>query len=557
MNYRHCGILSSLLLISGCAYESFKHTVEDSYKKNETIVTQKSKDLVPAEVVPRPVLTHSPSKWIGSKSVPLAKDSNFPPVFSKPVTLIFPGRLSLRTVAERITKVTSIPVRLKPDVFMPTSMFIGSTGAPLVAVAPVQAMSPQAAQMPVIPYPLGPAGTYRPISNTVDEFELNYTGSLSGLLDQIGARFGINWEYTEATGISYSRLITKSFVIKANPGDSSFTSSLGKGGSAGGSFSSDSQVKMNSSFSVWDGIQKALDSIKSPVGKFHVSQATGSVTITDTKDVIDVAERIITSENEMLTKQVAIKLEMYSVTSTDDKEAGVDWNVVYTAFSNLAPQFSLNAVSPASLASAVTGNLGLSILAPVTGDNGLQNFNGSQALLKALEGQGKVSRMQRVSAMTLNRQPVPIGVTEQIAYLARTTPTSGGAGGSSSPGLEPGQVTTGFLVNILPTVLDSNSVLLQFSIDLTELKRIGIISTGFGTTLQSIQTPEVSGTQFVQRVALKAGSTLVLSGFERTRDDYTQRGINDTVGLGGAFVGKKTRESIVIMLTPVLVDGAS
>lgn len=552
MNYKPFGILTALFVLglSGCAYENFKSFVDDSHSGTQNVIEARNKEIAPLK--PRTALTQSRGKWIGSRSVPLSKDSALPPVFSQNVTLIFPGRLSLRTVAERITKVTSIPVRLKPDVFMPTSMFIGaSSGA---AAAPT--VTAPSSQNPVIPFALGAAATYRPPNNT-DEFELNYTGSLTGLLDQIGARFGINWEYKESTGIEYSRLVTRSFVIKANAGDTTFTSSLGKGGSSGGSFSSDAQVKMNSTFSVWEGIQRSLDTIKSPVGKFTVSQATGSVTITDTKDVIDLAEQIISIENEMLTKQVAIRLEMYSVTSTDDREVGVDWTAVYSVFSGLAPQFSLNAVAPASLTSALTGSFGLSILAPVSGENGLSSFNGSQALIKALEGQGKVARMQSVSAMTLNRQPVPIGVTDQVAYLARTTPTAGGIGGASSPGLEPGQITTGFLVNLLPTVLDSNSVLLQFSIDLTELKRIGIISTGFGTTLQSIQTPEVSGTQFVQRVALKAGTTLVLSGFERTRDEYTQRGVTENPALGGSFVGKKTRESIVIMLTPVLVDGAN
>lgn len=159
--------------------------------------------------------------------------------------------------------------------------------------------------------------------------------------------------------------------------------------------------------------------------------------------------------------------------------------------------------------------------------------------------------------MTMNRQPVPIGVTNQQSYLASTTAgTTSLNGVASQPGLVPGQVTTGFLANMLPTVLDSNSVLLQFSMDLTELKKIGIVSVGSGVTQQSIQTPDVDGVQFVQRVALKAGSTLVLTGFEKTRDSYDMQGITKSVGLGGSIVSKKTRESIVIMITPLIVDGA-
>ncbi len=537
--------------VSGCAFEKMKNDVDQMHSDTATLIRVKNQELVPDKVPPRPVFKKVSGSWLGNKAVPLAQEAKLPPAFSKDVTFIFPGRVGMRTVAERITKVTGIPVALKPDVFS------GAAAMPMMAPASNLPAVPTTGLPPLPGMGMLGAGAYQSLSGA-DEIELNYTGPLIDLLNLVASRFGINWEYSEVNGIMYSRLVTKSFHIKATPGDTTVTASLGKGGSSGttSGFSADGQVKMNSAFSVWDGIQKALESIKSPNGKFHISQSTGAVTITDTKDVVDMAEKIITMENAMLTKQIAIKLEMYSVTSLENVEAGVDWNVIYTKFSQLIPQFTLSLISPSTLTTAAAGSLGMSVLAPATSNTGWSNYNGSEAFVRALEGSGKVARLQTVSAMTLNRQPVPIGVTNQQSYLARTTAGTGGTGGVSLPGLEPGQVSTGFLANFLPTILDNNNVLLQFSIDMSELQRIGSVSTGSGSTQQMIQTPDVNGVQFVQRVALRAGNTLVLTGYERDRYDYDQSGIAGSVGLGGSIVGKKKKESIVIMITPVIVDGA-
>lgn len=550
------------VLVTGCAHKTFMAETDREHAKNEELVRQKRAEISSSQE--RPLVTHSVISWVGRKAVEVSRESALPPVFSKEVTLIFPGRVNLRTAAERINKVTNIPVRLKPDVFIPISQFVGgnSNAGAGGAASPVPVTTPLNGPnglppLPALPSPLANS-MFSQVANTNDEIEINYTGPLAGLLNQISSRFGINWEYSTENGISFSRLVTKVFTVKANPGDSSFTASLGKGGSgsAVSAYSSDGQVKMNSTFSVWDGITKSLESIRSAVGKFNVSQATGTVTVTDTREVVELAQKIIDNENTMLTRQVAIRLDMYSVQATDDIESGLNWNMVYQKFSDGVANWGIKFATPSALTSELAGGVGLAVIGSAT-NSGIQSLSGTEALIKVLQGFGKVSRVQSVSAMTLNRQPVPIGVTSQVSYLAKTTPGSSTTGTTTLPGLEPGQVTTGFLTNLLPTVLDSNSILLQFSIDMSELRKMGIISTGAGSTLQSIQTPEVDAVQFVQRVALRPGNTLVLTGYERDSNSYEQRGLTRDIGLGGSVVGARKRESIVIMLTPNLVDGAN
>lgn len=554
MNLKPFFCAFSVVALAGCAYQSSKQKTDDAHRELAEVVAKKNTSIVPTDSDHK-LVSHVAGNWLGVKVKPLAQEATLPPIFKTTVTLVFPGRVNLRTIAERITKVTGIAVALKPDVFMPLSSFVG--GASSSASAP----------LPGVPNIMN-AGGLAPSAvapmNTSDDMELNFSEvPLGNVFNQIGARFGINWTYSENDGVVLSRLTTKTLRIKANPGDTSLTASLGKGGSSsstgsGVSFSSNGQVSMNSTFSMWTGIEKVLDTIKSPIGKFYVNQASGTVTITDTKEVVDIAQKYIESENAVMTQQVAIRVELLSVSATNNKEFGVNWNAVFTRLNNFVPQWSASIIAPSSLTSPMSGALAMSIVAPRDASNAtLASLSGSEAMINALQGYGKVTDRQSFSAMTLNRQPVPLAVTKQLSYLARTTPgANGGLGGSTLPGLEPGLLTTGFLSNFLPTILDNNKVLLQFSLDSSELKSLGVISTGQGITLQSIQTPQVDAVQTVQRVALKSGSSLVLTGFERDSKKYDQRGLTDNIGLGGSYNGQSSKESIVIIITPVIIDGA-
>jgi len=159
--------------------------------------------------------------------------------------------------------------------------------------------------------------------------------------------------------------------------------------------------------------------------------------------------------------------------------------------------------------------------------------------------------------MTLNRKEAPLSKKTDLNYLARTVPGgNAGSGSSTLPGLEPGVVSTGFMSNIVPTILPDNSILLQFSIDSSQLRSLKTISTGSGATLQSIQTPEVDAVKTDQSVKLRSGGTLVLTGFEREVMQYEQRSLGEHIATGGSYTGRKAKETYIIMITPVIVDGA-
>src|SRR5204863_1303713 len=139
---------------------------------------------------------------------------------------------------------------------------------------------------------------------------------------------------------------------------------------------------------------------------------------------------------------------------------------------------------------------------------------GSSMIINALSTQGKVRKETSASVATLNHQPVPVQVARQTAYL-KSSQTTISANVGTTTSLSPGVVTSGFTMTVLPNVLDNGTVMLQFSTDISTLRQITTVSSGGSSSSSQIQTPEIDTRNFLQRVAMKSGQTLVVSGFEQ------------------------------------------
>jgi type II secretory pathway component HofQ len=107
-------------------------------------------------------------------------------------------------------------------------------------------------------------------------------------------------------------------------------------------------------------------------------------------------------------------------------------------------------------------------------------------------------------------------------------------------------------------MLDDGTVLMQFYTNLSVLDALQTVSSGGPNPLQ-IQTPEIDTRNFLQRVAMKSGETLVISGYEGTAENSTQQGVGKPSNLlaGGGYDAKHSREVIVILITPVTARAGS
>ncbi len=194
---------------------------------------------------------------------------------------------------------------------------------------------------------------------------------------------------------------------------------------------------MDSTYSVWTSLENQIKSIKTPAGRYSISEATGTITITDTKTAVDDIAQIIDHENGLLTRQIAMRVEVLSVKLTSGQQYGINWNVVFNKVTNMVP-WALTFSSPQSLVATSAGSLGASVLTPTSGSPSA--WSGSQAMFNALQEYGRVKVVTTANAMTVNRQPVPVAITQQTGYLAEITPAPAGASGNvgGTPGLTPG-----------------------------------------------------------------------------------------------------------------------
>jgi hypothetical protein len=60
----------------------------------------------------------------------------------------------------------------------------------------------------------------------------------------------------------------------------------------------------------------------------------------------------------------------------------------------------------------------------------------------------------------------------------------------------------------------------------------------------------------MQRVSMKSNETLVISGFEQTDDNLSRNGSGNASNyiLGGGFRASRTKEVIVILITPTTLS---
>ncbi|AIY39638.1 Lipoprotein [Collimonas arenae] len=498
----------------------------------------------------QPSVTHDAGIWLGNTAVKLDR-SLLPPIFYEP-TVFDRTVYSLAELAERISLRSGIPVKVMPD-------------ALLAATGRLQASGTAGAANPtVVVDGMPPPGVFTSGGNVGGSnqqhqgMHIVYSGNFKNFLDSVTTRYGIFWKYSGGT-IQFFYTDIRTFQIKAIPGDSAVSASVnsgsvtgdsggGGGGSGNGTSNSNNTqtTAVKSQLAVYPSIEKSVTAMLSASGKVVSSPATGTITVVDTPDTLERIASFIEGENKSLSQQVMLNVTVLAVTVNDGDNYGINWSLVY---GDLFRNFGIKNV----LSTAVT-NSSTEFSAGILNTSG-SKLAGSKLVIDALSSQGRVRRETSASVVTLNNQPVPLQVAKQTSYLKSSTTTLASNVGATSS-LNPGVVTSGFNMTILPHVLNNGTVMLQFSVDISALRRIGEVKSGDGGNL--IQTPEVDTRNFLQRVSMKSNQTLIISGFEQTDDNLDRQGVGKANNylFGGGFNAQANKEVIVILVTPIMMDGA-
>ena len=544
---------------------------------NAAAGSQQDADRRAGEHLAKPVLRRARSPWVGSVSVPMGSGERLPSIFTEPVKFNFDdaasgGKVSLRTMADRITAVTGVPVRLKPDVF-------GSAEAPSrpLSAAPMPMAMPLVPPLPTLPshaatgpegVPAVPLAVPSPRETSVNAVAMRWSGSLEGYLDLITDQLSLSWDYRDGV-VVIERFRTEFFEIAAlesetdyhlglSGADQANASSSGNGGGGTSSTASSSnEVNEHGKSNVVGSVLAAIAQIIKDVPGSSVvrSDGSGRIAVTTTKETLSKVRDFVRVENESLLRQAQVQFDIYSVTRSESDERGIEWSAVLSA---LGGAYTGTFGSPATLASTSAANIGLSILTPAqsgVSTSATAHLGGSNALLKLLAEYGTSTQHREVSLLALNRTWDRKSSLGGRAYVSATVPGAASTLGVGAPGLVTSTVTTGDRYLAQPFILDNNTVLLKFGVGLSSLVNLVNFTSGTGTAQQTVQTPETTAINDQATVALKAGQILVITGLSRLVSSDDRRTLTDDapVGLGGSKTQSRLREEFVIFVRPTIL----
>lgn len=534
------------LLLAGCA-TSFKSEKGVSFEKSVANNVAQQRETVAANI-DRASKKGDPLPYVGSRLIKRKSQAEqLPEVFSDRITIGNGSRMSLMQIGQAITSLTRIPVNISPDL-------ISASAKPSATTAPQQLnpMYPAAPQSVTVTAQQGSDFSLSPIS-------IAFTGRLSEFLDHVASRLGIAWEYRNGT-INFSRYITRIYMVNMYPGKSSQVASVGKtgsaavgggqgqgaGGSSGGGFSSSSTSDFSSELDPWATVEEAIKALKTKDGKYSISAATGMIVVTDTKDVQDRVSQYLKTLDRIMNLQITLKVSVISVDVDKNQQAGIDWNLVWNNLAAIAPNFSLSfrGVPNPSTLSTNGGGFGLAILTPTSGNAG--KWDGSTAVFNALNSVSHATMVTDNVWHALNRQPLSVALADQTGFASTSTEQ---VTGNSNPisTVKVDMITTGFILNLVPSTVDGKEITLQFSLDISTPPVI----ENFG----SVQIPRYSSKQIGQRAKLREGETLILSGFSLRDQSFSKSGLfspDDPSIFGGNRNGKARDRDLVILITPIM-----
>ncbi len=544
-------------------------------------------DAAAVAIKSQPVAKRATGAWYGQRMIPVLSDATLPPVFKEIFAIDFDGyrngRVSIAVVAERLSRMSGVPVRVSADVYATKANqakapvpVITNTNAAANSVqvgAPINLLTPlggNAGLLPTMPrLPAGPlVGGYTEQALTdLDSVSMKWNGTLERFLDHVTAMLNLSWSYRDG-GVVIERFVTESFEITAFGGTQDYKMSLSGGnggnggnGASGGFGNANASLDVNDSgkLAALDSLKKSLDSlVGSTGGSVTLNEGSGRFTVVATKDVLSRVREIIRAEDTALRRQAHIQLDIYSVTSKANDEYGVDWS----GFMNdLAKTWAGTLSSPASLVSSAAAGVSYTLFkdVPATTPQSAQNtaarYGGSKVLLQALHQMGDSTQYRPVSLIAMNRQWARKTSLLTTGYVSETTPSTSSSAGSGAPGLKTSSVTTGDKFLMQPAIMADGTIFLKFGVSLTDLIGLFNVSAGAGASLQTVQTPETTGTDDQGTIRLQAGEAMVITGLSRRISSSDRNALAEElpIAMGGSKKRSYRREDflVIVRVTPI------
>lgn len=300
-----------------------------------------------------------------------------------------------------------------------------------------------------------------------------------------------------------------------------------------------------------DKIQSKLqEAITKGVGSIKIDERTNKIVITDYPEKLDEIEKIITAFDEK-TPQVLIDAQIVEINPKKDQfSMGVDWDYWIKKNFRLAASFPAVALSDATTIPDIL-SVGVAAISSTTLSSQPGQYKSLVDMLQVI-GETKILSSPRI--MTLNNQEAKILVGTKDAYITSTT--SQGGTGTTVTSQAVNFVDVGIKLYVTPTINRDGFVIMKIKPEISSSVRTNITSEG-----QVTQIPIVTTSESETSVMVKDGTTIIIAGLKKDQQIKEVRKIpflGDIPLLGYAFRNTRNetiQTELVIFLTPHIVSG--
>jgi type IVB pilus formation R64 PilN family outer membrane protein len=373
-------------------------------------------------------------------------------------------------------------------------------------------------------------------------FRVKHNGKLSDLLDSVASRMNSDWVY-EAGRIQFLGPQTVTYTLWSLPGSMKSEAIVGGGGSEalfGGSAPATVSSLMDVDY--WQTFEAGMQALVPNGGAaFSVNKTSGTIVVTGPQNIQRRVQRFIETENRRISRQVSVKIDViaFSRNRSDTKATNISG-----LFDQITSGFNFELLSPSN-----SIDDGISLSTGVLSGS----LEGASGAIRALSKAGQVSFLTSTSVTATNNTPTPINITNELAYLSGSTTTTDDEGAASTE-LETGIIRSGINTVVTPRIMSSGEVVIQYAMNITELKSLSEFASPTGDTM--VQLPEVTSRNFLQTVNIDSGDSIVIASFDQqsTNKDSSGPFNPEFWGAGGSTNYGIDDTKVMIIMTPVVLE---
>lgn len=530
-------LVASLL---GCGINSeFKRT--DESMQNVIGSVERGKQQLVKNASTGAVTTMARPRIAGEK-IQLRKDG-LPPVFFRSFQYRTHGSESLVDVLRAVGDMTGLGIR--------SAEVMGSSASSSMSTQGMQA----------------PGGTD---ALSAKPLILNFSGTLSGFLDEVAAQQDVSWRYNDKSGdVELYRYETRAISLSLAPGRKNVDASINLAGIGGSGSTGNVNISHSISVDPWTSVMSGVRTIlgiesSSPgAGASSASGgaqggaaapgggATGAalsvngkngfavanpelgiVTVTGRPIVVARVANYLESVNRRFAQNVLIDVRVFNVTLNSNATAGVSFSFLKEALG----KYNLSVVSS-------------DLIRPDSGTPSLMTVNSqnpsgtalSSLVVEALQQAGRVTLVTQGQVFAVNGRPSPFQQAREIPYVASSSTTTVPNVGLTTTTQQASKVV-GFTANFLPLILGDNRIFLQYQIQSSSLLAMRQITSNGNIT----QLPEVASQSLQQEAFLKDGQALMLFAFDQERQ--TESDANGVISVSKSALTERNMNVVFIQV---------